>query len=102
MDKLIAAAAVAGLLVTAACSADRTGSADGAPFFTPQDGGTTHAGYPRTNSATTVGDMFGNSVAAPGMSNKNGGSTTQSLGAQAPGAANTSGGGGGGAGVGGR
>jgi hypothetical protein len=91
MRKLLTAAALGSALLAAACGPS---PGDGYLLFTPQDGGTVHPGYPRTNAAPTVTDMFGNTVAAPGMNLSHGGSTTQSLGVQAPGAANTSGGGG--------
>lgn len=85
-----AATMLAILLGVAGCSS--AGYPPGAPFFASMDEAGIIPGLPISVSTTTMTDIWGNTVAAPGTDLSHGGSTTQSLGVAPPGAGNTGGG----------
>jgi hypothetical protein len=74
------------LLGLTACSLETVPPpSPGTPYFGYISSAQMIPGVPVSNTVPTMTDMWGNTVAAPGMDLSHGGSTTQSLGADPPG-----------------
>jgi hypothetical protein len=73
-------------LAAAACTLDTVPAPEpGGPYFGYVSSASMIPGIPVSNGVPTMTDMWGHTVAAPGMDLSHGGSTTQSLGADPPG-----------------